>query len=193
MSCLGDEQRLASSVKKAEDRRLRFSNKHHKFMDVQNSNFAPNISPKWGSSAPNFAFLNDNFATRRRFFDNFLTAKNSGWTSSLPLRPRGTTPSVESRLHDLRRNWFARATVDSGKCHFLLVVNETLTLGLDLLLLAGTQRRQLADQFTVLVASLHLLLTNALQVCYTDRHTREQKCLNYASAVIKADVVIRVL
>jgi len=49
-------------------------------------NFASKFSQSW-FFGPNFACINENFLTKR-FFDNFSTAKNLGWTivfSTTPL------------------------------------------------------------------------------------------------------------
>jgi len=43
---------------------------------IQNLNFVLKFSPKMVFFAPNFAFMDENFQTRRIFFDNFLTALN---------------------------------------------------------------------------------------------------------------------
>ena len=69
-------------------RKLHFFESHYKISDKQLqifdrglwvlkiSQFLPIHFPKRGSINPNFAILDKNFPTRRKFFDNFLTAQN---------------------------------------------------------------------------------------------------------------------
>jgi len=55
-------------------------------MSAQHFNFASKLSKNWGFG-PNFAFLGENFPTRRKFSDNFGTAQNVRGKQLLSLPP----------------------------------------------------------------------------------------------------------
>jgi len=75
----------------------------------------PKIFPNWGFSASTCAFLVENFSTRRRFYDNFSTFKNSGGRGNCSFYLPAMTTSLSCISGVILRRMCA-ASADGAAC-----------------------------------------------------------------------------